>query len=401
MDIAALREEFAKTHTEGQALISTASKEGRELTALEQEANEKRFARCDLIRKLINEAERFAKLSLDNGTAITAKEPAERAEFDASEGRQFFAGADGKFNLEGYRTALLQYVQTGRGPSQLFTLTTGTQSGAFLPKQVLQPVTVRRLQNCFRAVLAAYNQVPMELDVVSNFSLPVEDDTANVGQSLSESATSGTVLDPTETGAISISPTLWDSKARWFSNTVVKAQGFDILGYALPMLLQRIEKAQEVSWNTAIVTNGTVGKTLASPTAITYAELLDWEHSLAPAYRNDYAYAVSDSLYRALRGLVDSQSRPILDQDPTNVFAGKIHGHPVIINEQAQTLAANHVCGALISAGAIKIVDIMDARLLLYTNYSERPDQTGLQVMQNGDAGFVYNGISLLKSAIS
>src|SRR6185437_2810000 len=122
MDIAALREEFAKTHTEGQALISTASKEGRELTALEQEANEKRFARCDLIRKLINEAERFAKLSLDNGTAITAKEPAERAEFDASEGRQFFAGADGKFNLEGYRTALLQYVQTGRGPSQLFTL---------------------------------------------------------------------------------------------------------------------------------------------------------------------------------------------------------------------------------------------------------------------------------------
>jgi HK97 family phage major capsid protein len=401
MDTAALREEFNKAQTEAQAIISAASKANLDLTAEEQQSNDRRFTRMEQIKKQFDQAAKFAKLSLDNGTAITPKKPEGQEEFDASEGRKAFAGADGKFDLEAYRTAMCQYVRTGQGPRQLFTTTTTTQSGAFLPKQVLQPIAVRRLQNVFRAVLAAAGMQPIETDSLAAFSLPVEDDTANVGQTVSESATSGTALDPAETGAISISPTLWDSKARWFSNTMLRAQAFDVLGYALPMLLKRIDKIQESAWSASIIAGANAGKTLASPTAITYAELLDWEHSLAAAYRTDAAFIVSDSLYRGLRGLTDDVHKPILDQDPTNVFAGKIHGRPVIVADYFQTLAANHTCGAFLSADAIKIIDVMDARLLVYVNYPEKPDQTGLQVFQNGDFGYVGNGVSLLKSAVS
>src|SRR4051812_43940766 len=124
-----------------------------------------------------------------------------------------------------------------------------------------------------------------------------------------------------------MSPTLYTSKQIWFSNTMVFANNFDVSSYAVPMLQARLEKSQESAWTTTALT-GTVGKTTATTTGITYAELLAWEHSLAAAYRSDAVFVLSDSAYRVLRGLVDDQHRPIMDLDPTNVFVGKIHGRP-------------------------------------------------------------------------
>jgi HK97 family phage major capsid protein len=174
-----------------------------------------------------------------------------------------------------------------------------------------------------------------------------------------------------------------------------------VVNYTLPQLMQRIQKYQESLWTTAITGSATVGKTLESATAITYADLLDWEHSLYPSYRNDAAFVISDSLYRAMRGIVDSQSRPILDEQPNQKFQATFHGLPVLINENLGTLAANNICGAFVSSAAIKIVDVMNARLARYSNLPSNPDQIGLQMFQNGGMGYVSKGISLLKAGLS
>src|SRR4051794_22443688 len=103
MDRTALREEFSKAQKEAQDAISLASKESRDLTAEEQAANDKRFARCDQIKKLFDEQARFANLALDDGTAVTPTEPAGKKEFDAAEGRVTFTKPDGTLNLDTYK----------------------------------------------------------------------------------------------------------------------------------------------------------------------------------------------------------------------------------------------------------------------------------------------------------
>jgi len=400
MDTKALREEFSKVQTEAQALISAAAVANRDLTAEEKEANDKRFARMDQIHNWFKESERFAKLALAAGTATLPTDPAGRDEYEAAEGAaKKFTKADGELDINAIRRGIQHFARTG-DTRQLFTITSGTASGAFLPKQILQPITVRRLQNVWRGVLAAQGVDPMEIETVASFSIPVADDTANNGQTVSESASTSTSQDPSQT-SIPIAPTLWDSEAFWYSNTMVMASSFDVVAYTLPMAQKRLQKAQESAWTANVIANGTVGVTAASATALTYAEVLNWEHSLAPAYRNDACFAISDSLYRVVRGITDTYGRPIFDQDPTNVFAGKIHGRPVIIGDYFQTMAANHVVGAFVSADAIKIVDVKDARLARYSNLPAYPDQVGFEMFQNGDFGFVTKGLSLLKTAAS
>ena len=304
MDRTALREEFGRVQTEAQALISLASKENRALTAEEKEANDKRWNRLEVIRGQFEEDKRFATLTLagaeGGGTIIKTQDAPGKDEFFADEGRVQFAatGQDGTFNMAAYKAAMGKFVRTGE-TRQLYVVTTGTQSGAYLPKQVLQPVNIRRLQNCWRGVLAATGYQPIEVPSPSAFSLPVADDTAVSGQTVSESVTSGTEADPDNTGAISFSPVNFGSKQVWYSNTMVLAQSFDVTSFTLPIVQKRIDKIQESTWTTNVMTNGTVGLTLAATTAMTYNELLNWEHSLLPAYRADACFVLADS--RGLR----------------------------------------------------------------------------------------------------
>lgn len=61
-----------------------------------------------------------------------------------------------------------------------------------------------------------------------------------------------------------------------------------------------------------IVTGSTLGKTAASATAVTYDELVDLQHSVDVAYRNQgCAWMFHDLTFAALRKLKDSDGRPI------------------------------------------------------------------------------------------
>lgn len=411
MDTKALRDEFAQVQHDAQALITLTATEKRAYTAAEKTANEQRYARLDQIKALFDEERRFAALALEKGTVELPAEPQGRAEFNAAEGRQVTdnAGANAglqfemngkRFDLNAYKKALNTFAQTGQ-MRQEFTVTSTTQSGAFLPKEVLNPITVKRLQNAWRGVLDATGFKPIELSRMETISLPVADDTANVGQAQSESATAGTTQDADNTKSLTIAPTLYGSKQMFFSNTMILAQSFDVMAFVLPILQKRVDKVQESTWTTAIMATGTVGKTTASPTVITYAELMAWEHSLAAAYRTDACFVLSDTLYQALRGLVDSNNRPVMDLDPTNVFAAKIHNRPVLISDYFQTLAANHIMGAFVSGSALQIVDILNTRMARYAGLPQFPDQVGFELFHNGDQGFVPQGLSLIKSAIS
>src|SRR5205085_360838 len=167
---------------------------------------------------------------------------------------------------------------------------------------------------------------------------------------------------------------LYSSKQQWLSNTTVNAVDFDIFSYMLPMLQRRLDKSQESAWVGNIKTNATVGVTTASPTTFTYAEWIAFEHSLSAAYRTDAGVLIADSAYQILRGLVDSNNRPIMDLDPTNQFQATVHGKPVIVSDYLDAVAATKVIAAFASADALKVFDAGLKRVARYVLQPAFPD---------------------------
>lgn len=394
IDLKNLREEFSKLHADTTAVITAAAKDGRAITAEETESNKQRYARMDQIQAIVEENNRLAKYAFSADEVEHPAAPSGKEEFEAA--RNAEQGGAMKFDAVKYKEAVTHFARSGDlSKCQKFALTTGTQTGAMLPKQVLQPVAVRRNYNAIRNVIAQYGLQPISIDRPVQISLPVSDDSGNVGAQQAEGATSGTTADPSYANSIVLNPTLYSSKQLWVSNTQLEAVDFDFFAYALPVLQKRIDKEQESVFTTTLLT-ATTGKVTASGAAVTYAELLAWESSLPVAYRTDAAFILSDSLYQLVRGLVDNNNRPIFDLDPTNVFQGRLHGKPIAVSDYMQTVASGHKSGAFVSAEALKVMDVNNARVTRYINVPSNPDQTGFEMFQNGDFGFDPNGVRLI-----
>jgi HK97 family phage major capsid protein len=165
----------------------------------------------------------------------------------------------------------------------------------------------------------------------------------------------------------------------------------------LPMLQRRVEKIQEQTWMTNIKNNATVGYTTAANNAITYADWLAFEHSLPAAYREDAAFILSDSCYQQVRGIKDSNGRPIFDTDPTNTFMGTIHGKPIVVTDYLDVVAPSGSIGMFASASALYVFDAGPQRLARYILQPAWPDQTGFELYKNGDFDWIDGGLRLLK----
>lgn len=393
MDTKLLKEEFATLHTQAGALLTAAAEAKRELTPEEKEQNVQRFARMDAIKLQVDDAKRLAEYSIQNGDAELPADPIGKAEFEAERTGKVV------FDKDQYKAAINYFARTGdMSKVAKFTITTSTGSGAYLPKEVIEPVTVRRLPNAIRALISFYGMTPISRTLTESISIPVNDDTANVGQAQNQAATSGTAVDPDATGSLLLNPTLYSSKQQWLSNTTVNAVDFDVFSYMLPMLYRRLDKAQESAWVASLKTDATVGKTTVAPSGMTYNEFTLWEHSLSAAYRTDAGFLLSDSAYQQVRSLVDNNNRPIMDLDPTNQFQATIHGKPVFITDYFDSVAADKVIGAFASAEALKVFDAGLKRIARYILQPAYPDQTGFELFANGDFGFVNAGVRLLKT---
>jgi HK97 family phage major capsid protein len=392
MDIKTLREEFAQIHADAGKVLTLAATEKRELTPEEKTANTARFARMDTIKTQVDDAKRLAQFAVLNGDADLPADPKGRQEFEAER-----TGVPVTFDAAKYKAGLNFWGRSGDASKLMnFAITSGSQSGAYIPTEVLPPVNVNRLPNAIRQVLAKFNMPAITRTLTESISIPVQDDTGNMGQAQSESATSGTSVDPTLTGSLKLEPTLYSSKQQWLSNTTVNAVDFDLFSYMLPMLYRRLDKVQESAWITDIIDNATAAPTPSGTNSIGYGDILKFEHSLPAAYRSDAAFIVSDSAYQQIRGLVDNNNRPIFDLDPTNSFQGTLHGKPVIVSDYMEAIGAGNTVATFCSASALFVFDAGLKRLARYILQPSFPDQTGFELFANGDFGYVNAGVRTL-----
>ena len=81
------------------------------------------------------------------------------------------------------------------------------------------------------------------------------------------------------------------------------------------------------------------GKTTATNSAITYAELIDLKHSVDPAYRGNASWVMNDSTLAVLKKLVDGQNRPLWNPSVAAGEPGTFDGDRIIIDQGAPSIA--------------------------------------------------------------
>jgi HK97 family phage major capsid protein len=141
----------------------------------------------------------------------------------------------------------------------------------------------------------------------------------------------------------------------------------------------------------------TIGRTGATgnATSISYNELLLTEHSVDPAYRIGAQWMFHDSTLRILKGLVDTQNRPLFLPTLGGIAGAApatIMGYPYVINQDVAVMAANARSIAFGRLDKYKIRLVRQVQVLrLSERYADRL-QVGFVAFLRGDGNLLDAG---------
>jgi HK97 family phage major capsid protein len=395
--ISKLREEFAATHAEAATVIETAGTEGRDLTADEKAANEKRFARLETIKNVIDDQMKFAKLALEKGEAITPKTAPGKAEYEANEGEQF-AKAD-KIDKAEFSKALSQWALTGQMAPKFATITTATSSGALFPKQVAAPVVATQ-GSALREAMAAVGVSPIKTDGTADLNIPVI--AVAVGSDVSETASSGTDNSPVPP-VINLKPVPIQSGQAWVSNLELGSLDYDLLGEIVPGLADAKEMRLEQKAFAAMIADAGITQTVATATTtgFTFANLVDLNRKFNRRYDRLKVIVLSDAAYAAAEKLTGSDGHPVLNRDPQNQSLLRFNGTPVIRSSYLEAFGASKVVGVILSFVGVKVRDCGTQRIIRHVDDKDKVEQTGLNLVGYHAVGYTPEAVATLKTPVS
>lgn len=191
----------------------------------------------------------------------------------------------------------------------------GTAGGFVCPPEF--QASIEKGMKDFTGVLAAGATV-LNTSTGNDIPYPTVNDTAVEGEQVEEN---GAVTESNPTfGMATLKGYMFSSKLvlmpiQLLQDSAVNIEQIvgDILGERLGRILnRRFTVGTGANQPQGVATGSTLGKTAASATAVTYDELVDLQHSVDVAYRNQgCAWMFHDLTFAALRKLKDSDGRPI------------------------------------------------------------------------------------------
>lgn len=342
MNSVQLREKRAALIEQMNGLVAAAQAEGRSLNAeegskfdsMENDANElkanfERVERSEAMRKEI-----AAKREESNEERAAAAKPEQRAVF-------------AKFLRHGINALNAEERAEMRGTS---TQIAGTDSlGGFLvPEDFSNALSVAM------KFAGPVEQLAQVLNTTSGAPLPYPtvDDTSVVGAILAE-ASADTVSDMTF-AALNLGAYTYTSKIVKVSRQLLQDNAFDLEAFLVDALGQRIARGTNAAFTTGdgsskptgVVYGSAAGKTAASATAITAAELLDLLYSVDPAYRNspNAAFMMKDSTLSAVRklGIGSANDYPVFMPGIGVGQPDTLFGKPVYVNNDMAAIATGN-----------------------------------------------------------
>lgn len=374
-------------------LLETSESEGRDLSGEEQTEFDRLETVIEEDTRQIERYESAARRSREFDTVPPAPGPGDPTpeptrtrdeEYDDVFWSFVRRGVDG---LTGEQRQLLQahYVADGESRAQ----TTTTTGGGYL----VPPGYLARVTDAMKAYGAMLDVAEIiRTDSGQPMQWPTADDTGNKGAILAEN-TQVTEQDATF-GTKTLDAYMYTSKLIRVPFQLLDDAAFDIEAWLASKQGERIGRILNEHFTTGtgtsqpdgLITSATSGVTAASTTAIAYAELIDLEHSIDPAYRGNARYMFADTTFKAFRKLLDGDNRPLWQPSLQAGAPSVFNGREYVINQDMAAPAASAVTvafGDFRAAYTIRLVNGM-RNLRLTERYADYL-QVGMLAFQRAD----------------
>ena len=205
---------------------------------------------------------------------------------------------------------------------------------------------------------------------------PTSDGTTEVGEILAENA-SATDLD-VSFNTKNLPVYKYSSKVVTVPIELLQDSNVDIEAFVRARIAQRLGRITNTHFTTGdgsskptgIIAGASVGKTGASgqTTTVTYADLVDLEHSVDPAYRVNCKWMFHDSTLKAIKKLLDSQNRPLWLPGISVKEPDTILGYTYQINQDVAVMAAS---AKSIAFGDLSKYVIRDVMAMTYYRFDD------------------------------
>jgi HK97 family phage major capsid protein len=205
-------------------------------------------------------------------------------------------------------------------------------------------------------------------------SWPTTDNTAVLGEILAENAAASNADPSFGTKALPVYK--YSSKVVTVPIELLQDTSIDMEGFIVRQLAERLGRITNLHFTTGsgtsqptgLLTAADVGVTGAATNAVTYAELVDLEHSVDPAYRRNAKWMFADSTLKALKKLVDSQNRPLWLPGVAVREPDTFLGYQYVVNQDVPGLAAN---AKAIAFGDLSKYVIRDVMSITYYRFDD------------------------------
>jgi len=183
----------------------------------------------------------------------------------------------------------------------------------------------------------------------NTLSFPTSDYTTEEGEIVAENE-SATAEDP-EFGNVSIGAFKYSSKVVTVSWELLQDSQVDVVGFIQRVIESRLGRIQNKHFTRGagttepygVITKATdSGVAVNTTTGITYQDILDLQHSVDPAYRQQSRFMFSDKTLKEIRSLLDDQNRPLFvpsyDRSIQDGAPGTLAGSAISINQDVLDL---------------------------------------------------------------
>jgi HK97 family phage major capsid protein len=292
-----------------------------------------------------------------------------------------------KDGIQGMDSEQRSILETGRQSLETRALSavTGSAGGFTVPQgfyneliQAMKPFGGIRQTRATVLRTAAGNDLP----------IPTNDDTANIGMIVGESAAAGNATDPTFAQKI-LKAYKYTSRTFLIPIELLQDSAFDVEAFIRSKIVERIGRitSQHFTVGTGssqpqgIVTGSVLGKAgvTGQTTSVTVDDLIDLQHSVNPAYRKVAEFMFNDNTLKSLRKLKDADGKPLWQPALTAAEPDLILGKSYVINTDMADMAANAKSILFGDMSNYFIRDVMD---LMIVRISEK-------YIENGQIGFV------------
>lgn len=340
----------ASTWSQMQEIQARAEAESRNLTGEEQASWDAAETDLTAASQDVERFERMARLDTVQRDSIvvaggdTSDENPEDRQANAEVAYRDAFSAFTRRGMSGITNEQRQLLMSNQTEVRAGATSPGSAGGYMIPTETLSQIT--ETMKAFGGILGAANIITTTSGNPLNW--PTNDDTANVGAILAENSQI-TEQDVT-LGQKTLGAFTYTSKLVRLSLQLLQDNAFNMDAWLIQKLGERIGRAVAAHLATGVgttqpeglFTNATAGVTgaVSATAVVTYNNLVDLQHSIDIAYRNNARWAMGDTALKMVRKLVDTQGRPLWEPSLQVGVPSTLLGAPVLVDNGIPAPAA-------------------------------------------------------------